>query len=143
MEGRLGVVILLTSARAFRRRGRGRPSGEIPGWLARLDQTHWLLAVLVGAFMLTYSLTLAAAAEILKANVSVVDATVAYVVFALASIVTIVAPVIIAFVAPDRSDERLAQWRSWLMQNSRVIGLVALMVIGALLIVRGAYDLSA
>jgi threonine/homoserine/homoserine lactone efflux protein len=139
----LGVVVVLASARAFRRRARGRPSGDTPAWLARLDRTNWLLAVPVGAFMLTYSLTLVAAAEIMKANVSVADAAIAFVVFATASIVTIVAPVVVACLAPERSAERLARWRSWLLQNSRAIGLVALMVIGALLIARGVHDLGA
>jgi hypothetical protein len=143
VEVLLGVVVLLVSARAFRGRARGEPSGETPRWLALLDQTNWFLAVLVGAFMLTYSLTFAAAAEILKANVSVGDAAVAFVVFALASIVTVVAPVVVVFAAPERSDEMLARWRRWLLGNSRAVGLVALMVIGALLIVRGVHDLVA
>jgi hypothetical protein len=65
---------------------------DTPKWLERLDETNWLLAVLVGAFMLTYSLTLAAAAEILKAHVSTTDSLIAFVVFALASITSIVAP---------------------------------------------------
>ena len=34
-------------------------------------------------------------------------------------------------------------WRRWLLGNSRAIGLVALIVIGAALIVRGAHDLIA
>jgi hypothetical protein len=93
-----------------------------------------LLAVLVGSFMLTYSLTLAAAIEILKAHVSTADAVVAFIVFAFASITTISAPIVLALVAPERSAERLAAWRRWLLGNSRAIGLVALMVVGALLI---------
>jgi threonine/homoserine/homoserine lactone efflux protein len=139
----VGAAVLLVSARAFRRRTSKGASAETPRWLARLDQTNWLLAVLVGAFMLTYSLTLAAVAEILKAHVSEADAALAFVIFALASITTIVAPVVVALVAPERSAERLAQWRHWLLANSRAIGLVVLMVIGALLVVRGIHDLVA
>jgi hypothetical protein len=41
-----------------------------------------VLALVVGALMLSYGLTLAAASEILKANVSRLDATVAITVFA-------------------------------------------------------------
>jgi hypothetical protein len=93
--------------------------------------------------MLTYSQTLAAAAEILKVHVSKTDAALAFVLFALASITTIVAPVVVALVAPEQSAERLAQWRHWLLGNSRVIGLVAVMVVGALLIARGIHDLAA
>ena len=140
----VGLLMVLAALRALRRR---RPqsdsSGDTPKWLKRLDRTNWLLAVVVGAVMLTYSLTIAAAAEILKANVSTQDDVIAFVVFAVASIATIVAPVGVALLAPDRAERWLAAWRRWLLGNSRLIGLVALIVIGVVLIVRGAHDLIA
>lgn len=140
----VGVVAVLAAVHALRRRRpQGESSSDTPKWLNRLDRTNWLLAVVVGAFMLTYSLTLAAAAEILKANVSAEDDVIAFVVFAVASIISIVAPVLVALLAPDRADRWLAAWRSWLLGNSRLIGLVALIVIGAALIARGAHDLIA
>jgi len=143
VETLVGLVVLLASASAYRHRAKRARSSETPKWLDRLDRTNWLLAVLVGAFMLTYSLTVAAAAEILRANVSVKDGAIAFGVFALASIVTIAAPIVVALVAPDRAEARLASWRSWLLGNSRTIGLIALMVIGALLIARGVEGLIA
>lgn len=142
VEIAVGGLLLLASARAYGRRTKRAPSAETPKWLGRLDQTNWLLAVLVGAFMLTYSLTVAAAAEILKADVSTAASIFAFVVFALASITTIIAPIVVVLVAPERSAERLEQWRRWLLGNSRTIGLVALMVIGAILIARGIHDLA-
>lgn len=138
-----GVLVVLVAARAYHRRTRGARSSETPKWLARLDRTNWSLALAAGAFMLTYSLTFAAAAEILKANVSVADGIVAFVVFGLASIASITAPIVVAVAAPDRADEKLASWREWLLGNSRTIGLVALMVIGAILVARGIHDLAA
>ena len=123
--------------------GRGRRASGTPKWLARLDDTHWVIAIVVGAFMLTYSLTIAAAAEILKANVSAEDDILAFAVFAVASVITILAPIVVVVVAPDRSTRLLAAWRSWLLGNSRLIGLIALVVIGAALIVRGVHDLIA
>jgi hypothetical protein len=137
----LGCIVLAVSTRAFHRRAGRAPSTEEPKWLGRLDQTNWLLAVLVGSFMLTYSLTVAAAIEILKANVSTADSVLAVAVFALASITTITAPILLVLIRPDQSAERLAQWRAWLLGNSRTIGLVALTIIGALLIARGVHDL--
>jgi hypothetical protein len=139
----VGLIAILAALRALRRRPQGASGGEGPKWLARLDRTHWLLAVVVGAFMLTYSLTIAAAAEVLKANVSAEDDVIAFVVFAVASVISIVAPIAVALAAPDRSAQRLAAWRGWLLGNSRLIGLVALLVIGAALIARGAHDLIA
>ncbi|MGH3056433.1 MAG: GAP family protein [Gaiellaceae bacterium] len=139
----VGAIVSLASARALRRRPRTGSGGDTPKWLDRLDQTNWLLTVLVGAFMLTYSLTIAAAAEVLKANVSTTDALLAFVVFAVASIVTIVAPIVLVVVAPAGSTQRLEAWRRWLLGNARTIGLTALILIGALLIAKGAHDLIA
>jgi hypothetical protein len=93
--------------------------------------------------MLTYSLTIAAAAEILKANVSTTDEILAFAIFAAVSLITILAPLVVVVVAPDRSAQWLAAWRSWLLGNSRVIGLIAVIVIGAALVIRGVHDLIA
>jgi hypothetical protein len=65
------------------------------------------------------------------------------VVFALASIITIVAPISVAIAAPDGSERTLAKWRVWLLGNSRSIVLIMLMVIGAIVIARGIYSLAA
>ena len=143
LEILVGAVLLVASVRALRRRAERAPTNEAPRWVGALDRTHWLLATVAGAFMLTYSLTLAAAAEILRADVSTADDLVAFGAFALASVSTIVAPIVLVLAVPDRSAERLARWRAWLLGHSRTIGLLALMVIGVLLIVRGAYDLAA
>jgi hypothetical protein len=93
--------------------------------------------------MLSYTLSLAAGAEILKANLSTVESSGAATVFALTSILTVAAPVVVVVAAPERSAELLDGWKAWLLANSRSIALIALMVIGAFLIGRGAYDLAA
>jgi hypothetical protein len=84
---------------------------------------------------------LAAGAEVLKAHVSTADAVIASVVFALASISSIAAPIVLVVVAPDSATRRLAESRRWLLGHSRTTGLIALMVIGAALIARGIHDL--
>jgi hypothetical protein len=73
---------------------------------------HWSVAIAAGAVMLTYSLTLGAVAEILKANVSSAEAAAAATVFAVTSIVTIAAPVAVVVLAPQRSAEILTSWRT-------------------------------
>jgi hypothetical protein len=92
--------------------------------------------------MLTWSITVAAAAEILKANVSTADDALAFALFALASLVTITAPLIYALLRPEQADATLTRWKEWLIQNSGTVVLVVLMVVGAALIVRGAVDLA-
>lgn len=139
----VGLAAALVAWRGLRRRGQRVPSSGTPKWLDRLDGTHWVVATVVGAFMLTYSLTIAAAAEILKANVSTTDEILAFAIFAAVSLITILAPLVVVVVAPDRSAQWLAAWRSWLLGNSRVIGLIAVIVIGAALVIRGVHDLIA
>jgi hypothetical protein len=143
LEVLLGCLLLIGSAVAYRRRKPSKGGASEPKWLGRVERTHWLLALGVGAIMLSYALTLAAASEILKANVSALDACVAVVVFALTSVVTVAAPIVVAFAAPERSAQTLAAWKAWLLRNSRAVVLVVLMVVASLLIVRGIYDLAA
>jgi hypothetical protein len=141
LEILLGSLLLLWAVVAFRRRKPSKEGVSEPRWLSRVEGTHWLLAVAVGAIMLSYALSLAAASEILKANVSSLDAAAAIVIFSLTSIVTVAAPIVVAVTAPERSAQRLAAWKAWLLGNSHTVVLVVLMVVAALLIVRGISDL--
>jgi Sap, sulfolipid-1-addressing protein len=143
LEVLLGSLLLIWAVVAYRRREPSSGGASMPSWLGRIEGTHWLLALAVGALMLSYGLSLAAASEILKANVSRLDATVAITVFALTSMVTVAAPIVLVVAAPERSEQRLATWKAWLLGNSRVVTLVVLMVVAALLIVRGVHDLIA
>ena len=143
IEVLLGCLVVIVSARAYRRPRQQTKSQSPPKWLDRIDRTNWLLGIGVGAVMLSYTLTLAAGAEILKAKVGTLDAAVLALVFTLTSIVTIAAPVVVVLIAPERSAHVLATWKEWLLGHSRSVALIALMVIGVVLIVRGAYDLAA
>jgi hypothetical protein len=141
LEILLGSLLLLWAVVAYRRRKPSKEGVSEPKWLSRVEGTHWLLAVAVGAIMLSYALSLAAASVILKANVSSLDAAAAIVLFSLTSIVTVAAPIVVAVTAPERSAQRLATWKAWLLGNSHTVVLVVLMVVAALLIVRGISDL--
>jgi Sap-like sulfolipid-1-addressing protein len=142
LEVVIGCFLLAWGAIKYRRRTQRLQEASTPKWLDRLARTSWLIALIVGAFMLTWSITLVAAAEILKANVSTADDALAFALFALASLVTITVPLIYALVRPERSEETLARWKEWLIQNSGTVVLVVLMVVGAALIARGAIDLA-
>jgi Sap, sulfolipid-1-addressing protein len=143
LEVVLGSILLIWAVVAYRRREPSSGGQSTPKWLDRIQETHWLLAAAVGALMLSYGLSLAAASEILKANVSRLDAGVAVAVFALTSMVTVAAPIVAVVAAPERSEQRLATWKAWLLGNSRAVALVVLMIVAALLIARGAHDLTA
>jgi Sap, sulfolipid-1-addressing protein len=143
LEVVLGSILLIWAVVAYRRREPSSGGQSTPKWLGRIQETHWLLAAAVGALMLSYGLSLAAASEILKANVSRFDAGVALAVFAVTSMITVAAPIVAVVAAPERAAQRLATWKAWLLGNSRAVALVALMTVAALLIARGANDLTA
>lgn len=114
----------------------------IPAWLVRLVGRHWAVALAAGGVMLTYSVTIVAMLEILKANVSTLDRSIAVAVFALTSILTISLPIACATVAPDRTAARLDGWKTWLVGHTRIIGVVLLVGIGSAIIVKAIYDLA-
>jgi hypothetical protein len=118
------------------------PRDPMPEWLVRLVGRHWAVALAAGGVMLTYSLTIVAILEILKANVDALDRAIALTVFALGSIVTITAPIAYATVAPERAAEHLESWKHWLVGHSRAIGVVLLAGIGGAIILKALYDLA-
>ena len=139
----LGCLLLVVVAVMHRRPQHEPKNQSQPKWLVRMEQSHWSLEVVVGLVMLSYALTLAAAAETLKANVSPLEVVLVGIVFAVTSIITIAAPLVVMVVAPERAATVLASWRNWFLAHSRSILLVALLLIGAALIAKGVYDLAA
>jgi Sap-like sulfolipid-1-addressing protein len=138
----VGVALVGAATAVHRRPVRETPKDPIPEWLARLVGRHWAVAFAAGAFMLTYSITIVAALEILKAHVGTVDKIVALAVYGAASIVTIMAPIVLALVAPERAATALAAFRRWLTVHSRTISVVVLAVIGLAIIAKAAFDLA-
>jgi len=143
LEVVLGSLLLIWAVAAYRRREPSSGGQSTPKWLGRIQETHWLIAAAVGAIMLSYGLSLAAASEILKANISRFDAGVALAVFAMTSMITVAAPIVAVVAAPERAEQRLATWKAWLLGNSRAVALVLLMIVAAALIARGTNDLIA
>jgi len=135
---------LIAAAVVLQRRPRssGARKDPVPDWLVRLVGRHWAVALAAGGVMLTYSLTIVAMLEILKANVTTSERLIAVAVFALTSIVTIGAPVACATVAPDRTAARLDGWRTWLTDHTRIIGVILLACVGGLIIAKAIYDLT-
>jgi hypothetical protein len=139
----IGAFLIIGAIVLQRRPVVEQSSGDpLPGWLVRLVGRHWAVALAAGGVMLTYSVTVAAAIEILKANVNTVDRAVAIAVFAVTSIVSVAAPIAFTLVAPRRAAADLDSWRQWLIRHSRTIGVVLLLAIGAALIIKASYDLT-
>jgi hypothetical protein len=103
---------------------------------------HWAIALAAGAFMLTYSVTIVAALEILKAHVSTLGKIAALAIFAATSIVTIAAPIVFAVIAPQRAATALVRFRGWLTTHSRTLSVAVLGVLGFAIILKAAFDLA-
>jgi hypothetical protein len=138
----LGLLLLAGSVVLYRKPAGDQPTRDpMPQWLVRVVGRHWAVALAAGGVMLTYSLTIVAMLEILKANVDPLHRSLAVAVFALASIVTIAAPIVYATVAPDRAAAHLDDWKRWLAGHSRTIGVILLAVIGVAIMLKAVYDL--
>jgi hypothetical protein len=102
VEVLLGLLLVAVAARAYRH-PRHKPKNQSePRWLARVNRSHPILEVLVGVIMLSYALTLTAAAETAKANVDVLGVALAGFVFA----------------ARPRSSRSPRRWSSWPLHPS-------------------------
>ena len=138
----LGAAMVVGAIVVYRRPVPEVPKDPVPEWLTRLVGRHWAVALAAGGFMLTYSVTIVAALEILKAHVSTIDQAVALAIYGLASIVTISAPIVFALVAPERAAAALTGFRNWLTVHSRTISVVLLVVIGLGIMAKAAFDLA-
>jgi hypothetical protein len=137
-----GVALTVGAVVLHRRRPPETPKDPIPEWLTRLVGRHWAIALAAGAFMLTYSVTIVAALEILKAHVSTLGKIAALLIFAAASIVTIAAPIVFAVIAPQRAATALVRFRGWLTTHSRTLSVAVLGVLGFAIILKAAFDLA-
>ena len=139
----IGAALIGAAVLLHRRPATVNPKDPVPDWLVRLVGRHWAVSLVAGGVMLTYSLTIVAVLEILKANVDALDRSLAVAVFGLTSIVTITAPIIYTVAAPKRAARDLERSRRWLILHSRTIGVVLLTVVGLAIMAKAGYDLLA
>ena len=65
----VGAALIGVAIALHRRPTSDTPKDPVPDWLVRLVGRHWAVALAAGGVMLTYSITIVAVLEILKANV--------------------------------------------------------------------------
>lgn len=137
----VGALLVVGAVVVQRRPATAEPKDPVPAWLVRLVGRHWAVALVAGGVMLTYSMTLVAMLEILKAHVGAFDRLIAIGVFALASIVTITAPIAYTVLAPARAATDLERSRRWLVAHSRTIAVTLIALIGVAVMLKAGYDL--
>jgi hypothetical protein len=135
-----GVGLLLVGAWLAVRARRATDLKE-PTWLGRLDRMEPWPAFLLGMFLPTYLIAIAAGAHIVGTHPGTATAVAAMLVFILIGTSTSYVPIVLAQVAPERSGPVRARLRDWLVHNWRLVGGVLLLVVGAFLIGKAALAL--
>jgi cytochrome c biogenesis protein CcdA len=122
---------------------RSRRGGEVkePSWLAKLDRMEPWPAFLLGTFLPTYLIAVAAGAHIVGTHPGTATAVAAMLVFLAVGTSTVYVPIVLAQVAPERSGPIRARLRDWLVHNWRLVGGVLLLVVGVFLIGKAAVAL--
>jgi hypothetical protein len=135
-----GSVLFLLGAWLTVRSHKGHEAKE-PTWLAKLDHMDPWPAFLLGTFLPTYVIAIAAGAHIVGTHPGTTSAVAGMLVFLLVGMSTVYVPIVLAQVAPERSGPIRARLRDWLVQNWRLVGGVLLLVVGAFLIGKAALAL--
>jgi len=135
-----GVVLLMMGA-WFAVRARRAADVAEPSWLARLDRMEPWPAFLLGMFLPTYMIAIAAGAHIVGTHPGTAQAVAGMLVFLAVGTSTVYVPIVLAQIAPERSGPARARLRDWLVGNWRVMGGVLLVVVGVLLIGKAAVAL--
>ena len=135
-----GIILLLLGA-SFALRSRGAGDAKEPSWLARLDHMEPWPAFLLGLFLPTYVIGIAAGAHIVGTHPGTAAAVAGMAVFLLVGTSTVYVPILLAQFAPERSGPARARVRDWLVRDWRVIGGVLLVVVGVFLTAKAALAL--
>jgi hypothetical protein len=112
-----------------------------PAWLAKLDQMEPWPAFLLGLLLPTYVIAIAAGAHIVGVHPGAASAIAAMLLFLVVGMSTVYTPIVLAQFAPERSRPARMRLRDWLIRDWREVGAALLLVVGALLIVKGAVAL--
>ena len=138
----IGLGLIVWAIRLYRRPRPVTPKDPVPERLRRLMSRSPALSAAAGALMLTYSVTVIAALEVLKAHVGRLNGALAMLVYAATSVLVLCVPVVYAAVAPERSKTALASGKRWLTFNWQLISAVLIALIGVAIICKAGFDLA-
>lgn len=135
----IGVVFLVMAAKQWRKRPKDGAPPDEPKWMSTIDSLRparaFVLGVaLSGANPKNLALTLAAAASIAQADLGQKDTVTAVAVFVALGSLTVAGSVLFYLVAPGRAVGPLAGLKKFMTDNSAVIMMVVLLLIGAKLL---------
>ncbi|MCY7303447.1 MAG: GAP family protein [Thermoleophilia bacterium] len=144
----LGLALLGFGARTLlkARKERSEPPGEHrekeqPGWLRAVAEISVFGALLLGIYSATYPVVVAAAGEILRADLSDADQATLAVLFVVIGSSTVIAVAALGTFVPSRSAPFLARIRAWFTVHNGEVITAILLLFGLALTARGIQSL--
>jgi hypothetical protein len=123
------------------RRGIGRPSAELPGWLDKVGELRWWqafgLALLLNIRPKAILLSIAAGLAIRAADLSTSENVIVVAVYTVIGAAAVAFPVVASLIRPDTTRSDLERARTRISDSSRIVGVLTLLLIGVVIIGNG------
>ena len=135
----LGAALLVLGVQKWLTRGRRE---EAPAWMQSIDGLTPPTALRLGLLLSAANpkvllLTAAAGLSIGAADLSTTETAITAVVFTLVASITVALPIVLYLIVGERILRPLGKARTWLQDNNAAVMAVVILVIGALLVVKG------
>ncbi len=141
----IGVLLVFLGIRQWRQRPGPGDEPSMPSWMRSIDSVTPLRAMGLAAILSAagnVALILAAAAGIARAKLDFQQEASALAVFIVIGSLTVAAMVVYHIVAGQSAAKMLNTWKTWLLKNNAALTAILLMVVGVLLVGKGANALG-
>lgn len=143
----VGIVFLAMATKQWKKRPAAGEVAKMPAWMDSISsitapRAAALGAALSGANPKNFALTLAASASISEAALDPTDTALAIVVYVVLGSITVAGSVLIYLASPRRALAPLTAVGRFMSDNSTVIMMVVLLLLGAKLVGDGLGDVS-
>lgn len=133
-----GALVLSGIVALHRYRSSGASAGRLPAWMGRVDSLRSGPAFGLGLVLniRPKALLLMAAAGLIlhSASLGLDGTTIAMAVFIVVATSTVVAPIILTLLSPDRMSPRLGEARLWVATKGPALTAFTMVVIGSLIL---------
>jgi hypothetical protein len=136
----IGAAVVILAIVLWRRTS-NKPNTDLPHWLSGVGRLRpWRafgLALLLNIRPKAILLSAAAGLSIRGDHLPTAETAIVIVVYTVVSASAVAFPVISSLVAPTKTRAGLVSARSWIAENSRIVGVLILIIIGVVIIGNG------